>query len=62
MYGMWNSWRVYRGGGGREIKSREFRDLVGCGHPCGDRGEGMGNSQKVDQEVDKIWSVKKKIK
>jgi hypothetical protein len=36
------------------------------GHPRGvtevGRRYGMGNSQRVDQEVNKIWSVKKKIK
>jgi len=36
----------------------------GWGHPLGDRGWGYGmwNSQRVDWEGDKIWSVKKKKK
>jgi hypothetical protein len=47
---------------------REFRDLVGWGwgHPCGDRGVGrrygMWKSQRVNQEGNKIWSKKLKIK
>lgn len=38
---------------------------VGWGHPCGDGGGvrryGMWNSQWVDQEGDKISSVKKRL-
>jgi len=47
------------------VSPREFRVLVGqrvegCGHPHRDRGMvwyEMGNSQRVDQEGNKIWSV-----
>jgi hypothetical protein len=50
--------------------SRKFRGLVGWsgvggwGHPTGDTGVGrrygMWNSQRVGQEENKIWSLKKK--
>jgi hypothetical protein len=39
--------------------------LVGLGHPLGDEGRrkcGMWNSQRVDRDGDKVWTVKKSLK
>jgi hypothetical protein len=40
--------------------------VEGWGHLCGNIGvgrkDGMGSSQRVDWEENKIWSVKKRIK